>query len=205
MLLDEYLDRNFPNLPICPPLFYNWNIGIRFELGDPKEENDIKYMERVYKRALTLFKSINAKNDEIYLVSYDDRLIKKRFKNKYKTKFFTSYLQNKNDKYRIQINELPFQNPEEDEDNEWCTLRYTMKCKSKDLKILSLLNAYFNTNMARIFFVNLNKGAIFHIYDDRGCDLIASKIESIKNIYITYNDWILDYDREKIDKVFKDK
>ena len=33
--------------------------------------------------------------------------------------------------------------------------------------------------------------------------VIATSPEIIKGIYKRYNDWILDYDRAKIDKVFK--
>jgi hypothetical protein len=40
MDIDEYLERNFLNMPLEPPLFYNWEIGIRFELGDPYEKSE---------------------------------------------------------------------------------------------------------------------------------------------------------------------
>jgi len=43
---------------------------------------------------------------------------------------------------------------------------------------------------------------IIHVYDDRGCDLLATSPETIRNMYETYNDWILDYDKPEIDKVF---
>jgi len=33
MLLNDFMNDNFPNLQLSPPLFYNWEIGIRFELG----------------------------------------------------------------------------------------------------------------------------------------------------------------------------
>lgn len=54
----------------------------------------------------------------------------------------------------------------------------------------------------RVYFINLNKKTIFHIYDDRGCDVIASAREDLMGIYTRYNDWILDYDRERINRVF---
>jgi len=41
------------------------------------------------------------------------------------------------------------------------------------------------------------------MYDDRGLDIIASKIETIEPIYKMHNNWILDYDRELIDKQMK--
>jgi hypothetical protein len=53
MLLNDFINENFPNLPLRPPLFYNWEIGIRFELGvdwnrDHNYENN-PYVQGVYK------------------------------------------------------------------------------------------------------------------------------------------------------------
>ena len=33
MLLKDYMNEHFPKLELKPSLFYNWEIGIRFELG----------------------------------------------------------------------------------------------------------------------------------------------------------------------------
>ncbi|MEI4525718.1 DUF3885 domain-containing protein [Priestia megaterium] len=57
--------------------------------------------------------------------------------------------------------------------------------------------------MIFIYFINLSKKKIFHLYDDRGCDVLASSKESIRFLYEEYNNWILDYDREEIDLLFK--
>ena len=35
MLFEQFMNDKFPNLVLKPPLFYNWDIGISFELGDP--------------------------------------------------------------------------------------------------------------------------------------------------------------------------
>ncbi|MFP3887505.1 hypothetical protein U8V97_18885, partial [Priestia filamentosa] len=29
----DYMHKTFPNLELRPPLFYSWDVGIRFELG----------------------------------------------------------------------------------------------------------------------------------------------------------------------------
>ena len=54
-----------------------------------------------------------------------------------------------------------------------------------------------------VFFINIKKETIFHVYDDRGRDLLATQLETIRDIYDKYNDWILDYDRNEINEVFK--
>ncbi len=43
MLLNDYMNENFPQLILRPPLFYNWEIGLRFEL-----ELDYHYKEILY-------------------------------------------------------------------------------------------------------------------------------------------------------------
>lgn len=54
MNLKMYLEEHFHNLSLSPPLFYGWNVSIRFELGDPPifRLNKEHYMERVYYRSL---------------------------------------------------------------------------------------------------------------------------------------------------------
>ena len=51
MAINYFLKENFPNLKLRPPLFYNWDIGIRFELGNPDDEDVETYMKGVYERA----------------------------------------------------------------------------------------------------------------------------------------------------------
>ena len=41
------------------------------------------------------------------------------------------------------------------------------------------------------------------MYDDRGLDVIAKDKKSLDSLYHNFNDWILEYDREKIDLIFK--
>ncbi len=57
MTLDKYMEVKFPNLELRPPLFYNWDVSIRFELGVDYDSNKIdenhSYLDEVYKRAIT--------------------------------------------------------------------------------------------------------------------------------------------------------
>ncbi|CAM2141561.1 hypothetical protein PT2222_130202 [Paraburkholderia tropica] len=54
-----------------------------------------------------------------------------------------------------------------------------------------------------IYFINIKKRTIFHLYDDQGCDILAAAAETIRDMYETYNSWILDYDRERINRLFE--
>lgn len=212
MRLNEYMLETFPNLELRPPLFYNGDIGIRFRLGVNYDCNNIyencPYLEGVYNRAITLFQSLHATEDDIYIVvDVNDYADGEIFK--HKLNIFSKYVKEKSDLFKLQKNTIPYIFPEDDEDGVYKTHRYTLKCKVSDLKYIPMLKAICNQDMGikprifhRVYFININNNTIFHVYDDRGCDVLATSPNTIRDIYHTYNDWILEYDRNKIDKVF---
>ncbi|WP_434611658.1 DUF3885 domain-containing protein [Bacillus paranthracis] len=212
MRLKEYMLETFPNLELRPPLFYNGDIGIRFKLGVNYDCTNIyencPYLEGVYNRAITLFQSLHSKTDDIYIVvDVNDFADGETFK--HKLNIFSKYVKEKSDLFKLQKNTIPYVFPEDDEDGLYKTHRFTLKCKVSDLKYIPMLKAICNQDMGikprifhMVYFINVNKNTIFHIYDDRGCDVLATSPNTIRDMYHTYNDWILDYYRNKIDKVF---
>ena len=54
-----------------------------------------------------------------------------------------------------------------------------------------------------VFLLNIDKQLIYHMYDDRGLDIIGADKSTLKKIYTQHNDIILDCDRPKIDLTFK--
>lgn len=199
--IDEYMIKHFPGLFLEPPLFYNWNIGIRFELGNPREDDESIYMERVLRRAITLLQVLHQNNDEIFIGCHFDQQKKELYK---KLNVFNPFLKYKNVKYQIRHKVFPFREPEEDEDEHWVTHRLSLKCMAQDINLAKMILTYFyKDSMPRLYFINIKRETIFSIYDDRGCDLVSAKKENIEEIYHTFNDWILNYDRSRIDQLFK--
>ncbi|WP_083671684.1 DUF3885 domain-containing protein [Viridibacillus sp. FSL H7-0596] len=105
---------------------------------------------------------------------------------------------------------IPYIFSDDDEERTYKTHRFSLKCKTSDFKYIPMLKAICNHDIGvrpsifhRVHFININRKTIFHIYDDRGCDLLATSPETIRDVYDKYNDWILDYDRNEIDEVFK--
>jgi hypothetical protein len=49
----------------------------------------------------------------------------------------------------------------------------------------------------RVYFLNPATTMIVHMYDDRGLDILAATREALIPVYRTFNDWVLDPDREK--------
>ena len=209
MELTKFMTTNFPNLILTPPLFYNCDVGIRFELGvDWKGKEDNVYLQGVYERAILLFESLHKEDDEIIIAVYVNDLGGKwAFRGK--LNIFSRYVRDKSVLYKLQHEVIPYIIPEDNEDGNYKTHRFSLKCKTSDINYASLLKAISNVDMGikprvndRVYFLNIKKETIFHVYDDRGCDLVAKSPESIRKTYIEYNDWILDYNREEIDKVF---
>ncbi len=212
MLLNNYMNTNFPALELRPPLFYSWDIGIRFELGVNWEREydypDNPYILGCYHRAISLFKALHSPEEDIYVVMdisdfHKRRNIRRNLGN------FSSYVE-KFLLYRLSHEIKDYVFPEDDEAGIYKTHRFTLKCKAADLNYIPLLKAICNQDLAlkpsiyhRVYFINIDRKTIFHVYDDRGCDLLAESPENIRSIYKTFNDWILDYDWNMIDKVFK--
>ena len=213
MEFTDFMKENFEGLELTPPLFYNWDIGIRFELGVDYKRDECSpnspYLKGVYRRAIALFNSLHIQEDEIFLVvnvnDFGDYANLKR-----KLNIFSRYTRNQSALNKLKHLTLPYIIPEDDEDGNYRTHRFVLKCKASDLKYMPLLKAICNQDMGYqpiiyhdVFFINLKNKTIFHVYDDRGCNLVATSPEAIRHMYDTHNDWILDYDRDEIDKVFK--
>lgn len=213
MFLEDFMNENFPGLELRPALFYSWKPAIRFELGvnyhsDYAYDNS-PYLQGVYHRAISLFKALHSQDDDILIiVDVNDFENGKTFKRKIKA--FSHYIKEKSVLYRLKQKTMPYIFQEEDEERLYKTHRFYLKCKTSQLKSISMIKAICNQDMGiepsifhRVYFINTNNKTIFHIYDDRGCDLLAASTDAIMDAYETYSDWILDYDRNEIDEVFK--
>ncbi|WP_430623552.1 DUF3885 domain-containing protein [Lysinibacillus fusiformis] len=80
--------------------------------------------------------------------------------------------------------------------------QFSLKCHKQDIHYVSLIKAACNEdfrlkpkfgtgyNYPDVFFINLTKNVIFFIYDDRGCEVIATNKETIKSLDLKFRNWI---------------
>uniref|UniRef100_UPI003743ADBD DUF3885 domain-containing protein n=1 Tax=Hymenobacter gelipurpurascens TaxID=89968 RepID=UPI003743ADBD len=61
---------------------------------------------------------------------------------------------------------------------------------------------HLNTLHGETYFFNQRTSLLFHIYDDRGVDVLGPTAASLHPLYETYNRWILEYDRPRINTLF---
>ena len=211
MKFDIYMKDNFPNLSLRPPLFYNWYYGLRFEIGDPnigvwKDENKTivnnLYFGKALQRAKKLFEASFNSDDNVFCIfqkySRGRQKIKKRhYCYKYIKKF---------DKIES-FNIIDLFEPDDMDYKSEHYHRVVFLTTIKHVNYIDILNRSiyydFGGNALDSYFINIEQNIIFHLYDDRGLDIIAKNKYTLHKLYLQYNDWILDYDRNEIDLLFK--
>ena len=199
------------------PLFYNNTFGLRFEIGPA--EVDIwtdfdkgilnkEYFNVAFARAVSIFESAFSPNDDIS-IAYQ---ILSHGRNKIRKGNFlfkqVSNIKNRNIKF-TKHREIYSQDLY---GKRMCWRRATIPdLKVKDLNSRNILLALVNTDFGsrrqpslhgECFFINHTKGLVLLLYDDRGMDIVALKKDTLLKLYKSHNAWILDYDREKVDRVF---
>ena len=198
------------------PLFYNNLFGLRFEIGPSEigvwtdfdqEKLNNEYFNLAFDRAVSIYEAIFTSTDEIslaYQIFSDGR--RKIKKGNYICK---------------QVNDLEFRKVSFThhknlyaEDLEYkcnCWHRVTISdIKVKDVNAKNIFTALINTDFGlrhpsikgECFFINHSKGIVLNLYDDRGMDVVSIEKANLLKLYRSHNEWILEYDREKIDHIF---
>ena len=214
--LYSFLNENFEGLILEPPLFYNWKNSIRFEISNPfipfcAKEN----LQQTFHRSISLFKKVFEEKDEILLVTDVLTTSNNHFLQMKPLNVYKKYIKDKDLLYKLQHQLLV--RSLEDETDQMVVHRFVLQCKKDTIRYAPLLKAICYEDFAHsstilrnhqesgyeIYFVNLTKKIIFHLYDDRGCDILAADKEDIRYLYEEFNEWILDFDRKRMDLLFR--
>ena len=182
-------------------VFYSAPIGIRFKIGG---EEDIylysgtdscitnpAYVHNAVHRAVSIYKALPAVPDllciNIFRYSEDDDC-----------------------RQRIQNISHLAKLPQPLEKCNGSSIRLYWNLEQLDYDVITILREIVigdiggNSDfVSSVFFVNSSIDILFHLYDDRGVDVVAADRDVLCPLYENFNDWILDYDREKIDLLFK--
>lgn len=212
--LNTFLKENFEGFNLNPPLFYSWQKGIRFEISPPFPHSEKELIEQAFDRSIFLFKKVFEENDDILLVTdvktgRNDNYLQRRPLNVYR-----KYSKINRKLFHLQHQILEYDVNDEEEK---IIHRFILSCKKSEIRYAQLLKAICHEDLVHpstilknnpqsgyeIYFVNLTKKIIFHLYDDRGCDILAADKETIRYLYDDCTDWILDYDRNEIVLMYK--
>ena len=207
----KFLNDNFDGLRLRKPLFYSWTNGLRFDLQVGQTDTD-EYFEEVTRRASTLFQAAFDRSDEVFFVfmEYKYKRRKIRFSN-----FAFSQIDGLEREEVSFTNEYQLYEPTDRFDIRNVAI---IKVSANRLNHANIFSAIGHTDFPprqprldengvftskELYLINIDKKLIFHMYDDRGLDIISADKETLGPIYHQHKDWILDYDREAIDKQFK--
>ena len=213
-ILQKELNRLLPNSGI--ETIYG-KFYMRFELGGEGNSDRLKRIEQATFRGFQIFEELIG-NDELILAieeweqeMFDPNNLHKQYLyqilgdinlKRIPGPFEQTYYQidedgNKHEKISCEPNE--------------CDL-IIGKTKLTMKQIQSIIQGIASLEMGetpcipqRVSFFAIEKQAGFNIYDDRGCDIWANSLETLRPIYHKLNSWILDYNRPAIDQMFKDE
>ena len=206
---ESFYKSNFGDISLQPPVFYKFPAGIRFEMGDDNEDDDDRYIEGAKSRALSIFNELFDKDDEIYLVvdsceKYSDLYWSRPLNN---ISLVRKFISKTDEEYCYKKLVATY----EDDEEEYPYDRYIIKTSRDSIDADKLISEIVESELKgksslsnSVFLVNKNSGILYFLYDDRGLDIAANDKQKLKGIYIKFNDWILDYDRERIDKIFSE-
>lgn len=58
---------------------------------------------------------------------------------------------------------------------------------------------------SNVYFADTERRVLYHLYDDRGADIIAESRGTLLGLYRAYQGWLLDYDRERMEGMFEEE
>lgn len=181
------------------------NYWIRFELG-LIQLNGKDYFKEMRRRAITIVNSIFDDDDDILLVVSISNDI--GYKPIYRANI-KRFIKNKKIIYGLTCKTVPYEFDEENTEME--TKQYSLKVKKQDIRLDFLIQSIGNKDFrmkprvdGSVYLVNLTKEMLFHMYDDRGCDVYSLEKGKLLPVYDKLRSWILDYDRIQIDCKFEE-
>lgn len=206
----------YKELSLEVPLFYNNPIALRFEIGLPEIDVWQNYERRILNeayfdtaltRALDLFETIFALDDEISIIYhlFLDRRNKIR-----KSNYLFKQIK---DIEKREVTCTKYRSL--DTENYDCISYRWNKAvisglNTKDINVKNILLGLINIDFGerqpfvkgRCLFINHTKDIVLNLYDDRGMDVVALEKRALEQLYKSHSDFILEYDRERIDEMF---
>ncbi|VDC27068.1 DUF3885 domain-containing protein [Pseudogemmobacter humi] len=89
----------------------------------------------------------------------------------------------------------------------WCSAEMSTSCEQRDALLWACIAREIDISpkarwLERIYIVDFEQGIVLNVYDDRGMDLAALDPGKLRPIYLAFNDWLSDYDRERMARTF---
>lgn len=186
MQIKKFMKKYFNDLSLTPDFYHHWDTCIHIELGndyyqiDENNKLNIKKFQMVYRQVSEITHLLFKQTDQIILVI--NTYPKDRVKTVYPY-FFKRFVKNQRLKSSLHVHEFSWQF---DEDVLFVQ-QMELCCKVSDLNLEHLLKTCIHEDFPKlqprlrtkhsifapdVFLVNLSTNFIFHLYDDRGCEIM---------------------------------
>lgn len=191
------------------PLFYNSPFSLRFELGYPHEMGPVRFIQAMDRaRAITSF-VFSKSSDLTIAVPFYSRHGQTdpppKLEKALRSTNFSGIISGID---RIETADLA-----ECWDLEAGCYRFlcSLRLPNQEDQILPFIWAAVAEEMgigprfssiAKSYIADPERGLVVHIYDDRGMDVIAVERQTLRPCYERFNDWLLDYGRDRMDATF---
>lgn len=205
----DLIKTRMPWLEFKKPLFYNSDIGIRFEIGNPSIGLDTQYLMSAKDRATDIFEDLFSEGDVFILVINVFRDVSQISNNEIVlTHQVTECVFDCESKDVEVIYEI-MPNFYDEDDKEGKIIRFYFEVNFEKLNYKELISRICNMDFKHppyiedeVYIVCYKRSIVYYLYDDRGLDVVSNDVASLKNLYVKRNNWILDYDRKRINKIF---
>ncbi|WKK86532.2 DUF3885 domain-containing protein [Marivirga arenosa] len=200
-----YMKDSQSNLTDFNTIERNLKFHLRFELGDPFENETEERVEQATKRAIELFEN-HIEDSELYILTYDfgDDMFART----------PSYLYELLDKAELRKGEYQenlairyFIGEEVERENGQLNIYFGNR-SSFDYK--SIFKGIANTEMGfdptihqLVYFFQPNTKRWFWMYDDRGCLMFSNEATDLIDNYRKFDSWIVEVQRPEMAKQFE--
>lgn len=196
---------------IEPPIFYNCPVAIRFEIGDPMGEPYRKgkpsdaYVRPALQRVLAVYQNVRCTFDTMLWTIGSPQGSKKTEKELLGCFCEIAKLSLPQERYLETMAPDDEQNvPEEKVWYYWDIDKRSANFEGLFEEIIKADLGGFAALASSVFLIDTNLNVLFYLYDDRGVDVAAESRDTIAPLYRSFGKWILEHDRERIDKIFAD-
>lgn len=186
------------------PIFYNCSRAIRFEIGvgdiyDNDGNVSKVYIDNAINRTMTIYNN-GIKNPSILLwkVYHQNDKEKHNFKTIFQEKI-AAIMPHEEYSQDIKVHGDIIKRTE----FYWDLKKVKISMEKVFREIILGDLGGVKEFVSSVYLFDTEGHVMLHLYDDRGLDIVSQDKNTLMPLYQKLNTWILDYDREKIDMMFR--
>ncbi|MGM9949498.1 MAG: hypothetical protein ACI33P_05200 [Lysinibacillus sp.] len=186
MRVKKFMKESYRNEPLVSNFYHQWDFGIHVELGGghyqltDKGNINMLMFQKAYRQVSQILALLFRKTDDVIVVVQSFPHETKQTVYPY---LFLRYIKNQKKKYEIHLQEFNWT----DEEEIILVQQMELFCKATDIKWEPLCKALIHEGFSSlrprlrkkhslfapdVFLINTRTRCIFHLYDDRGCEII---------------------------------